>query len=304
MSLKFSQGVVNNLAMGQGWGDVIRNSICVIYSGTQPNAPENAATAGTELVRFTLNGGTLTAETRAWCRIVLAGGSVGTDNVSISVAGVNITGGSVAYTSSLALTKAAVINAINSNWTYPDFYAIDSGSTVNGNQYGTNAAGEFYIIAPKNSGTVFNSSTVLFANTTITASINGGAATTTATGNFASATNGATGGTMGASGLGVTCNNGLTVTYPPTAGTVSASGTWSGTASATGTAAWFRILCNPNWDLNGTTNINTTENDAWLVQRIDGTVGTSSADMLVSSTSITSAVLQTISSFSLTVPSS
>lgn len=302
MALKFSQGVVNSVAMGMGWGEVLKNMTCVVYSGTQPTTPETAATAGTELVRFTLNGAALTAEKRAWCRVVLAGGTVGTDNVNMQVGGVSITGGAVAWTTSLAATTTAVINAINSNWTFPDYYAIPSGTTVGSITYGTAAAGEFYVLAPKNSSSVLNSTTVLFANTTITAALNGGVASVTATGNFASATNGATGGTAGADGTGAACVNGLTMTYPASAGAITKAGTWSGTSSAAGTAGWFRLLCTPNYD-TGLTNLSTTTDDAKLILRVDGTIGTSGADMIVSSTAIANAVLQTASTFTLTIPS-
>jgi hypothetical protein len=306
MSLKFSQGVVNALAMGQGWGDVIKGSTCVVYSGAQPTAgPEVGATSNgsTELVRFTIASGALTAEKRAWCRVVLASYGSTADVVNMKVNGQSVTGGNVTGYSSLALLKAAVIAAINSNWTYPDFYAIDSGSVVGSVTYGTNAAGEFYVLAPKNSGSNLDASTVLFANTVTTAALNGGVASTTATGNFASATNGATGGTT-ANGLGAetTAANGLYLTYPAVGGLVSKGGTWSGTASATGTAGWFRILCTPNFD-TGLSTIASTGTDAYLIQRIDGTIGTSSADMIVTNTTITSAVSQTVSTFALTVPS-
>ena len=303
MALKFSQGVVNSLAMGMGWGDIMQNSVCVIYSGSQPATPEVAATAGTELVRFTLGGATLTPETRAWSRFVIAGSS-GTVNLGLNLGAsvvMSLTGSNVAYTSSLLATKNAVVAAINNNWTYPDFYAVPAGTTIGGITYGTAVDGEFIVFAPKNSGVTFNTATVTFANTTMTGAINGGAATTTATGAFASATNGATGGS-GASGLGVAATNGLTMSYPPIAGSISKAGTWSGTASVTGSAGWFRVLCTPNWDANGTANISTANDDARLILRIDGSVGTSGADMIVSSTSITSAIVQTASAFSLTVP--
>jgi hypothetical protein len=298
MSLKFSQGVVNNLAMGMGWGDAIKNSVCVVYSGSQPASPEVAATAGTELVRFTLNGSALTAETRGTCKVVL--GSYGTSadvvnmGLNIGAAAVtSLTGGNVTGYASLALLTQAVVDAINNNWTYPDFKAVMGGGVVGGVTYGTANAGEFYVIAPKNAGTAFNTATVTFANTVTTAAVNGGSATTTGTGTFGSGTG---------STAGVAAVNGLSMTYPAVAGAISKSGTWSGTSSASGTAGWFRLLCSPNYD-TGLTNLSTTGNDALFLLRIDGSVGTSGADMIVSSTAITAAVSQTASTFTLTVPS-
>jgi hypothetical protein len=298
MSLRFSQGVVNNVAMGEGWGDVIKNSVCVVYSGSQPDTPEVAATAGTELVRFTLASGALTAETRATCKVVL--GSYGNSSDSVNMgfnigtsAVTSITGGAVTGYASLALLTQAVVNAINNNWTYPDFMAVMGGSVVGSITYGAANAGEFYVIAPKNSGATLNTATVTFANTVTTAAVNGGSATTTGTGTFGSGTG---------STAGVACVNGLTMTYPASAGIVSNSGVWSGVASATGTAGWFRILCTPSYD-TGLTTLGVSGNDTILQMRVDGTVGTSGADMIVTSTSVTSTVTQTVSSFALTVPS-
>ena len=135
MSLRFSQGVVNNIAMGMGWGDMIKNSVCVVYSGNQPATPEVAATAGTELVRFTLSSGALTAETRGACKVVLGsyGSSSDVVNMGLNVgasATVSLTGGNVTGYASLALLTQAVVDAINNNWTYPDFKAVLVGELL------------------------------------------------------------------------------------------------------------------------------------------------------------------------------
>jgi len=300
MSLRFSQGVVNNVAIGEGWGDVVKNSVCVVYSGSQPATPEVAATVGTELVRFTLASGALTAETRAVAKIVLAAYDATSNVVNLGLnvgasAVVSLTGGNVTGYASLALFTQATVDAINNNWTYPDFRAVMGGAVVGSVTYGTAGAGEFYVIAPKNSGTAFNTATITFANTVITADINGGGTpTTTETAAFAPGTGGST--------AGVAAVNGLTMTYPASAGAISNYGVWSGVASATGTAGWFRILGTPNYD-TGLTTLSTSGNDTLFQMRIDGTVGTSGADMIVTSTAVTSAVTQTVSSFALTVPS-
>jgi len=306
MSLRFSQGVVNNIGYGMGWGDIIQNGVCVVYSGTQPTTADTAATAGTELVRFTLSGATQVTEKRAWCRILLGSYGSASDVVNMKVNGQSITGGDVTGAATLLALKTAVVNAINNNYTYPDFYAVAAGTTVGSVTYGTAADGEFIVLAPKNTLSTYDAATVLFANTTTTADINnGGTPTTTETGAFASATNGASGGS-GANGLGaeVTPANGLRIQYPSVAGlvTIKTGDTWSGTASATGTAGWFRILCNPRWD-TGLTNLATTGDSSQLIMRIDGSVGTSGADMIVTSTAITSGVSQTVTSFAMTVPS-
>ena len=286
MSLKFSQGVVNALAMGNGWGDVIKNSTVVVYSGAQPSSPDIAATAGTELVRFTTSSGSLTAETRAAFKITLTGA---TGNVTaLTVGGVSIIDLTALPTfSTVAALVTSCISSINSTWSYPDYYAVASGTTVGAVTYGSVDTASFWVIAPKNSGASLNSLTVACTVASGSApSINGGSSTT-----------------VGGSGAvaGDVATNGLAMTYPPTAGVISKAGTWSGTASATGNAGWFRVLCTPNYD-TGLTNLSTTSDDARLIMRIDGTVDTSGADMIVTSKSITATVAQTVSTFALTVP--
>ena len=287
MSLRFSQGVVNNLAVGNGWGDVIKGGTCVVYSGSQPTTADQAATAGTELVRFTIGSGALTAETRAAFKITLTGA---TGNVSaLTVGGVSIIDlTALPVFSTVAALVTSCISSINSSWTYPDYYAVPAGTTVGSVTYGTIDTASFYVIAPKNAGTALNSLTVVCTVASGTAPvINAGSSTTV----------GGAGGTVG-----VANTNGLYMTYPAVAGAITKAGTWSGTASQTGTAGWFRILCTPNYD-TGLTNLSTTSDDAKLIMRIDGTIGTSGADMIVTSTTVTSAVSQTVTTFTLTVPS-
>lgn len=69
--------------------------------------------------------------------------------------------------------------------------------------------------------------------------------------------------------------------------------TWSGAAVATGTAGWFRLCANAT-DAGA---------DSTSLPRIDGSVGTSGADLNLSSTSITSGRTYTIDTFTLTLPS-
>lgn len=69
----------------------------------------------------------------------------------------------------------------------------------------------------------------------------------------------------------------------PSGGSVSKNGTWSGVASANGTAGYFRIT-----NSGGSNTI------------IQGTVGTSGADMIVDNASITSGQTITVTSFTIT----
>lgn len=71
--------------------------------------------------------------------------------------------------------------------------------------------------------------------------------------------------------------------------------TWSGTAVATGTAGWFRIEASVT-DAGG---LDSTES----VIRADGAIATSGAELNMTPTSITSAAVQTLSTFTITLPS-
>ncbi len=66
---------------------------------------------------------------------------------------------------------------------------------------------------------------------------------------------------------------------------------WSGVAGATGTASYFRLVVNTDTGVLSTTEI-----------RMQGTVGTSGADINMSSVSIVSGATQTIDTWDLTMP--
>ncbi|MES0336751.1 MAG: hypothetical protein SFH39_10445 [Candidatus Magnetobacterium sp. LHC-1] len=67
--------------------------------------------------------------------------------------------------------------------------------------------------------------------------------------------------------------------------------TWSGTAVATGTAGWFRLVAPADGGAS-----------SQIDERLDGSVATSGAQLNMSSTSIVSGAVQTISTFSITMP--
>lgn len=69
--------------------------------------------------------------------------------------------------------------------------------------------------------------------------------------------------------------------------------TWSGTAAATGTAGYFRLVINTDGGGSSTTEI-----------RLQGSVGTTGADLNMSSLSITNGTTQTIDTFTVTQPAS
>ena len=72
----------------------------------------------------------------------------------------------------------------------------------------------------------------------------------------------------------------------------SASETWQDTGIAAGTAGWFRLCANPTDSGALSTSL----------PRIDGSVGTSGADLNMSSTTITVGSTYTIDTFTLTLP--
>ena len=72
----------------------------------------------------------------------------------------------------------------------------------------------------------------------------------------------------------------------------SASETWQGLGLAAGTAGWFRLSANPT-DAGGADT---------TLSRIDGNVGTSGADLNMSSTSIVVGSTYTIDTFTFTLP--
>jgi hypothetical protein len=68
---------------------------------------------------------------------------------------------------------------------------------------------------------------------------------------------------------------------------------WSGVAGATGTASYFRLVVNTDTGVSSATEI-----------RLQGTVGTSGADINMSGVTITSGATQTIDTWDLTQPAS
>lgn len=71
-----------------------------------------------------------------------------------------------------------------------------------------------------------------------------------------------------------------------------AAETWQGAAVASGTAGWFRLCANAT-DAGA---------ESTTLPRIDGSIGTSGADLNLSSTAITSGQTYTIDTFSITLP--
>jgi hypothetical protein len=88
--------------------------------------------------------------------------------------------------------------------------------------------------------------------------------------------------------------SGLEFENDPLAGVMekAAGETWSGTASASGTAGWFMFVA------NGTDALGTST----TLPRISGSIGMSGADLNISNTSIVAGRVYTIDEFSFTLP--
>jgi hypothetical protein len=86
---------------------------------------------------------------------------------------------------------------------------------------------------------------------------------------------------------------GLTMAASATNGTIvkNASEVWSGVNAATGTAGYYRHVAAGDDGTSSTTQA-----------RIQGTIGTSGADMNLSSVALTSGATQTIDNYSITLP--
>lgn len=272
MSKRLSSGAVDFISSEGSIAQALQNGRLYFFSGTQPSSADTASGSTAPLVEFTEASATYTAETRATFTIFL--GTTGTGNLTaLTVGGVNILPAdsagapvAIALTGSAAATGVLICDAINS---YRDM-ASDFKATVNG-------SGLVTVTAPKNSGVQFNGVTVAYSKSgTADLQINGGTSVLVGGG-------GAT--------AGVAAANGLKFTFPnASAGVlVKGSAAWTGVAAVSGTVGWFRF-CG-----DGTSH-NTTSTTAI---RFDGIVGTSSADLIVSSTSITSGATQTINTFTI-----
>ncbi len=99
---------------------------------------------------------------------------------------------------------------------------------------------------------------------------------------------------MGTETSGVASANGLDFGDASSGQLVKGSGVWSGAAVATGTAGWFRVEGSVDDDDSSSTTL----------IRLDGNIGTTGADLNVSSTTITSGATTTIDTFNVTLPAS
>ena len=255
MAIKVSTGLANRLADRSGYRTNVNNGRLLIFSGVQPTNADTASN-GTSLCTATFSGGTFTAETLPVWTITLTGSAGSVDSVKIG--GLELLSASVSFTTDLTTTATALAAAITNSFTLVDYTATSSSAVV-------------YISGPVGSGAALNTAVCAATSTTMAATVSSGGLPTTP---------------------GVTAVNGLQFTYPAVSGVFTKSGTWSGLGAATGTAGWFRYLCD-----GADSGIGASTTFA----RIDGsvTVAGGSGDATIDNTTISTGQQVTITSMSM-----
>ncbi|MCR4338513.1 MAG: hypothetical protein NUW01_01355 [Gemmatimonadaceae bacterium] len=269
MTIRLSPALQNFIAAQGSWKNFFDNGSIEIYTGSQPATPDLAVT-GTNLVIITSGGGTKTSEVKGLGILTISGTTSGTID-TCTLMGIDILGGAVTHTGDHNTTATAVALKINRNPANNLVVASSTGSS-----------GVVTLTALPGFGTTMNAGTLTFTATTCTAAV------TSTT--FGSGTGGGT--------AGVAAANGLRMDYNAAAGvfTKDTTQTWSGTAIGAGTqtAGWFRYI--------GSIADAGTQDSSAVYLRMDGSIATSGADMNMSSTSVTNGAIQTISTFSFTIP--
>jgi hypothetical protein len=264
MALRFSPALQNFIAEKGSWKDFFDNGSIEIYTGTQPATPDLAVT-GTLLVTLTSGGGAKTNEIASQGTLTLDSGASGSVD-TFTVNSIEIMGSSTAFNASLTQTAADIALKCNRNPKNHLFHVTSSGAVIT-------------ITALPGMGTLPNGWVVAATYTTIAGTA-------------------ANMGAGGAATAGVLAVNGLRMDYNAAAGvlTKDTTQTWSGTAVGAGTqtAGWFRYK-------GSVADAGALDSSA-VFMRLDGNIATSGANMNMSSTSITSGALQTLSTFSFTVP--
>ncbi len=206
MSIKVSTGLANQVSDRIGFRHALSRGRLQLYSGVQPTSSDLASN-GTLLATITQSGAAFTAETLPAWTITLSGAAGSVD--SIKVGGLDLLTGSVAFTTDLTTTAAAIATMITNNFSLVDYTATSSGAVVT-------------INGPIGSGAKLNACVCSATSTTLTATISNSGAPST---------------------LGVDAVGGLLFAFPSAAGLFSMSGSWSGLGVAAGTMGWFRYLC-------------------------------------------------------------
>lgn len=256
MTLRLSSALRNLVNADASLKGALHNGQIDIYTGAQP-ATADAAPTGTLLATITSSSGARTAEVLATGTVTLAGSSGSV--TALTVNGISIIDGAVPFNTNLTQTALDLAAMINNSRSSPDYTATSSGSVVT-------------IRPMRGTGASVNTFAVVTTLTTMTS-------TDVALSGGVTAVNGLRFGTSSA---------GVLVKL--------ASQAWSGVASSSGTAGWFRFT----GSVADSGVVDSTESQV----RMDGAISTSGAQLNMSSTAITASATQTISSFPITLPTS
>jgi hypothetical protein len=257
MTLRFSTALRNQILASQGLKQAMSNCVLKVYTGSQP-ASADAAPTGTLLCTYSASSGSLTREVLAVGSLTLSGTSGSANTFTLN--SIEIMGAAVSSDGTVAGTATLVAAQINNN---PANVYVTASTT--------GATGVITLTAKPGMGALVNTWVPAGTGTTIS---------------FGSASN-MTGGVYAVNGLRWGVSSGGVLAKQ--VGQV-----WSGVASATGTAGWFRIEA----AVSDAGALDTTAS----VLRIDGAVATSGAELNLSSTAIQNTVSQTIDTFTITEP--
>lgn len=262
--MRLSTGLVNRLTDSYSLKDALAGYVIDIYSGVQPTLPDNVPN-GTLLCTVSNASGAYTAETASAGSLTITAMTTGNTVATVTVNAVDILGAAtpVPFNTSINQTATDVAAQINRNPKNHQFIASTTGSS-----------GVITITAANGMGSLPNTWAVA------------GTGTTTTFSNTAMS-----GGVNAVSGLDYDVAS---------AGVISklASQTWSGNAGSAGfttgtaTAGWFRI--------RGGGDAGTASSTTAI--RIDGSIGTSGADMNLGSLTLTYGAPFVLPTATLTLP--
>jgi hypothetical protein len=272
MTMRQSDGLRNFILEGGSYKRAFANGELRYYTGIQP-ASANMAPTGTKLVVFTDASAARTAEVLPLGIVTLGQTGAGTGTVdTFAVNSLEIMGGAVASLATIDLTAAAVAVKINNNPRNHLFVA-------------TSAAGVVTLTGKPGLGAIYNGKAIAVGVTAGTNTVTQSVTSTT----FGSGTGGGTAGVYAVNGLRLGDAAAGKLTKDPLQ-------VWSGVGLADNTAGWFRY-CGSVADADGLD-----ANEA--VMRLDGSIGTSGANLNVTNTAIATGATITQDTFSPGEPAS
>ena len=270
--LSFSPALCNFVAESGSWKNAFDNGAIDLYTGSKP-ATADLAPTGTLLCTITSGSAAQTNETRATGVITLTVGATTGDTVTtFTLAGLEIKGATTVWNTSLTQMAADCALAINRCPSNLLVTATSSGAVIT-------------LTALPGVGTYLNGKTIAVG----------------VGGNMVATITSTTMGSGSGGGVaGVAAANGLRMDYNVAAGvfTKDTTQTWSGTAVGAGTqtAGWFRYRSS----LADAGALDSATPPVYM--RMDGTVGTSGADMNMTNTAVANGAPQVLSSFSFAIP--